>query len=332
MDRDDGQASAAEGYGQTLMLSLWHLLKTMRDSADLSYAEITPLPALGRQMLVILRSGWGQTFPALCALSGKDKAQISRALRQLETIGYVTRDRPRGSLMLTGAGRALADQLTARAGARNERLLEGIDRAGITELHLVTDLLTQRANALYEEERLLAGDAAPPRDPREQYERAGADQPRLPDDALILPRLIALVAYAQRSRALAAKRLVGMPAFDTMVLSFVAARAPCPQSSLIATLSRDQSQAARTVRRLIADGLIVRNPESTRRAVLLAPTAEGLRINGVMAVEVARRNAYLGAAVSPDRLAGYRRMLATLSENAAAILSGMVRDRSGPAR
>ncbi len=318
MDGDDTPADrtgAGRNDDRPLLFLLWHLLKATRDTADASYASVTSLPSMHRQILIILFRGWGQTFPALCTLIGKDKAQVSRAVARLEETGHVSRARARGPLALTPEGDAVARRLVVIAHIRNDRLLAGLDAATVADLHAVTELLIQRAKLLYEAERALGEDAA---DMAGWDDGDPAAMPRPPGDTVLVQRLIALLAYAQRSMALAAKRLVAMPAFDTLVLALIVDHRPLPQARLVVMLGRDQSQAARTIRRLIADGLIVRTPESTRRSILLAPTAEGLRINGVMALEVARRDAFMGQAITPDRLAAYRRTLAIVATNAAA--------------
>jgi DNA-binding MarR family transcriptional regulator len=79
-----------------------------------------------------------------------DKAWISRSIRALERRGLVSRaDHPtdtRASLVsLSAKGRSLVEQLEPVARARNERLLEGLDRA---EVRRLLDALLERADDL----------------------------------------------------------------------------------------------------------------------------------------------------------------------------------------
>jgi DNA-binding MarR family transcriptional regulator len=79
-----------------------------------------------------------------------DKAWISRSITALERRGLVRREPhptdTRASLVsLTAQGRQLIEELAPVARARNDRLLEGLDRA---EVHRLLDALLTRADDL----------------------------------------------------------------------------------------------------------------------------------------------------------------------------------------
>jgi DNA-binding MarR family transcriptional regulator len=183
--------------------------------------------------------------------------------------------------------------------------------------------LTERAVALFAQERALAGDA----DNRciEPLPLA----PGRPRHTLLAAELMTLLVYLQRSGALSYKRLIGLSSFDWQVLSQVAEHTPLPLAQLILMLGRDKGQAGRTVKRLEELQLIERRRSSGRRAVLLHPTPRGKSIYAAMAEHGLERNAFLTAGIEPDELSRFLATLDRLTANAELMLGDALPKAAG---
>lgn len=86
-----------------------------------------PTPFQSEVVAIVGRNG-GIGTPALAQLSGRDKAQITRIVAELETLGLVrrersTRDRRLSLLTLTNAGDDLFRQISARRTALSATML-----------------------------------------------------------------------------------------------------------------------------------------------------------------------------------------------------------------
>ena len=137
----------------------------MDDFATVRLVQLAEIIARGASEVFEARFGVRNTeLRILVQLSGRealavnelarrtrvDKAWISRSITALERRGLVRRDRhptdTRASLVsLTAEGRGLIAELAPVAQARNERLLDGLDRA---EVHRLLNALLARADEL----------------------------------------------------------------------------------------------------------------------------------------------------------------------------------------
>lgn len=104
------------------------------------------------RILVQLGGREGLAVNELARRTHVDKGWISRSLRALEKRGLVTRashptDTRASLVTLTAEGRRLVTRFAPVARARNERLLDGLDRH---EVHRLLDALMARAEDILE--------------------------------------------------------------------------------------------------------------------------------------------------------------------------------------
>ncbi len=240
---------------------LWVFLRNARDSANIAFARADHINELDRRILLLLQSQGDMTLAAVSMANGVDKAQVSRAIKRLSQVGLVQRTGIRSPLKLSASGRHLADRLVRLAELRNRELTFGIADDQLEDLFGVIDILLARAIALYEQERKHAATAAQGRDAEidfpdhaehdlEPGARISVDRSRIP------PPFIALCSYMMRGGSLGYKRKTGLSNFDAWVLVEVCRDPPVSWPQLVLALYRDQSQAGRTVNRLIEIGLV----------------------------------------------------------------------------
>lgn len=315
----DGSAFAAGGGARPPLIQseLWQLLRTVRESAELSYSRQLAVVELDRRILLLLH-GAGPRVPAEIAVAlGVDKAQVSRSVKRLLDRRSVQRQHIRSPLGLTRTGEALAERLLRIADQRNDELTRGIGAAELSAFFAVIELLLERAMGLYERERELAAARAdgPP--------AGGGSEPAGPiaiDRLRIVPPLMTLSAYAGRSGALAFRRLTGLSSFEAFVLSEIGLAPPVHWSALAKALQRDHSQAGRTVRRLVERGLVRREGRQGRRHGRFSPTEEGARLYQAIHAAGRERSAFLLAPLDHARRAQFLATFAAIRRNAAAQL------------
>jgi DNA-binding MarR family transcriptional regulator len=305
--------------------TLWVFLRNARDSADIAYSRSDHMSELDRRIMLLLRAQGDLTLAAVSTANGVDKAQISRAIKRLTEGGLVDRGGIRSPLRLSAAGRQLTDRLVRLAELRNRELTFGITDEQLVDLFGVIDLLLTRAMALYEQERKLTQ----AQDPMAEVDFSDHEKMNLPADrgaipvdrSRILPPLITLCSYMMRAHALAFKRKTGLSNFDTWVLVEVSRNPPVSWPQLVLALYRDQSQAGRTVKRLIEIGLVERGGKPGRRHGFFSPTPEGARISEIINAMSAKRSEYLFQGVEAGRLANFMAAFDILSRNAAVQLA-----------
>jgi DNA-binding MarR family transcriptional regulator len=137
----------------------------------------------------------------------------------------------------------------------------------------------------------------------------------------ILPPLITLSSYAMRSAALAFKRLTGLSNFESWVLNEIARTPPMEWNALVHQVDRDQSQAGRTVKRLIDMGLIVRDGPPARRHGTFSPTAEGARLHNLLEHAGRQRSEFLVQNLSTLQLDTFFSVFEIIAHNAEAQLN-----------
>lgn len=301
---------------------LWQVLHKIRESAELSYAREIDLVELDRRILFLLKRG--PVVPAgISSAVGVDKAQVSRSVKRLLELRMVERTQIRSPVSLTRKGEALADRLLRLAELRNRELSFDISDAELKEFFGVTEILLERAVALYEQERELAARAGRSDTDREP---TYATESRTGGDAIVIERsriaspLLTLSAYFSRSGALAMKRKTGLSNFEAWVLSEIGIEPPTAWSRLVKALERDHSQAGRTVNNLIERGLVVREGRPGRRHGTFSPTEEGRRLHKIITETGEQRSDFLLAQIPPDKQEAFLATFDKLRRNAAAQL------------
>ena len=299
---------------------LWIFLRNARDSANIAFSRADHIAELDRRILLLLQAQGELTLAAVSTANGVDKAQISRAIKRLSQVGLVQRSGIRSPLKLSAAGRHLAERLVRLAELRNRELTFGIADDQLVDLFGVLDTLLTRSMALYDQERklTLSQDKSAEID---FPDHAGLD--RAPgsgriaiDRSRILPPFITLCSYMMRGGSLGYKRKTGLSNFDTWVLVEVSRDPPISWPQLVIALYRDQSQAGRTVNRLIEIGLVERSGKPGRRHGFFGPTAEGRRAMDIIDETGVRRSEFLFQGIPLDELDSFMTSFETLAHNA----------------
>lgn len=300
--------------------SLWIFLRNARDSANIAFARADHINELDRRILLLLQSQGDMTLAAVSTANGVDKAQISRAIKRLSQVGLVQRSGIRSPLRLSGAGRQLAERFVRLAELRNRELTFGISDDQLVDLFSVLDILLARAMSLYDQERKLAqavdGEAAEVDFPdhTEMDSEPGATLPV--DRSRVLPPFMTLCSYMMRGGALGYKRKTGLSNFDTWVLVEVCRDPPISWPQLVLALYRDQSQAGRTVKRLMEIGLVERSGRPGRRHGFFSPTPEGERIAAIINGMASRRSEFLFQGIATPQLNNFMAAFDVLARNA----------------
>jgi len=298
---------------------LWVFLRNARDSANIAFARTEHIVELDRRILLLLLAQGDLTLATISVSNGVDKAQVSRAIKRLHQNGFVLRSGIRSPLKLSESGRQLAERLVRLAELRNRELTFGIEDDQLGDLFGVLDLLLGRAIALYEQERKLSAAHGKEADLEfpDHAPYGATDREQIPiDRSRILPPFITLCSYMMRAGSLSFKRTTGLSNFDTWVLVEVCKNPPISWPQLVLALYRDQSQAGRTVNRLIDLDLLERDGKPGRRHGYFAPTKEGARIAGIINGLAAKRSEFLFQGIDPPRLNNFMAAFEVLARNA----------------
>jgi DNA-binding MarR family transcriptional regulator len=136
----------------------------------------------------------------------------------------------------------------------------------------------------------------------------------------ILPPLITLATYLQRSGAPAFKRLTGLSSFEAWVLTEIGKDPPLDWGRLVRALERDHSQAGRTVRHLSERGLIERHGRPGRRNGSFSPTPEGMRLFTLISGAGQQRSEFLLQDIPAPQLSRFLAWCDVIMRNAEAQL------------
>jgi DNA-binding MarR family transcriptional regulator len=306
-----------------LTLRLWKVLHAARESAEIAYSRTIKLIELDRRILLLLESH-GDLVPAeVSASMGVDKAQVSRSVKRLEELGMIRRDGVRSPLALTPAGRHLTERMMRLAELRNRELTFGINDEQLVGFFAVLEQLMARAVLLLDQERKLMAANRPEislgYDDLEDEDVSNGSM--VVERARILPPMITLSSYAMRSAALAFKRLTGLSNFESWVLNEIARNPPMEWNRLVQTVNRDQSQAGRTVKRLIEMGLVERSGPPERRHGTFLPTTEGARLHSLLEHAGRQRSEFLVQNLSEAQLDTFFIVFDIIAHNAEAQLN-----------
>jgi len=316
--------AAAPKQPHILQLHLWKVLHAARESADIAYSRTMDLIELDRRILLLLQSHGGLVPADVSASMGVDKAQVSRAVRRLAEMDMIARDGVRSPLALSPKGRSLTESMMRVAELRNRELTFGVSDTQLVQFFAVIEELMARAVILLDQERKLM--AAGRTETSLGYDDLEADGDPgngaiVVERSRILPPMITLSSYTMRSAALVFKRLTGLSNFESWVLNDISREPPMEWSKLVQAINRDQSQAGRTVRRLIEMGLIERSGAAARRHGSFSPTAEGLRLHGLLENAGHQRSQFLVQNLSAEQLRDFFATFEIIAHNAEAQLS-----------
>lgn len=301
---------------RAVSIGLRTLLRHVRQSTDI-LLQHSGLAELERRLLTEIAGGGITRSAQLIAISGVDKARVSRAIRKLDEEGLIERERVRAPFALSAKGRLLADEFVRITLPLHRGIMAGIDRAELRRFQQVMAGITVGAVRLLDEEEQAASGKSEPGETL-TIETAAASAPdRL---ELLVPQLSTLFTYLQRSGAMMIRRVSDLANFEWMVLSTIAEAEPLTPSALIEAVERDHSQARRTLRHLIKLGLVDRFSLPGQRSWMLRLTERGRIVARSVEEEGWRRDTILYGAVQPDDLERSLIILDTLAENALAQL------------
>lgn len=320
---DRGGARDGEAPPHVIQSELWQILRRVRESAELSYAREQELIELDRRILFLLQNP-GPLVPAdISSAVGVDKAQVSRSVKRLLSLGLVEREQIRAPLRLTREGDKLMKRMLRMAELRNRELTIEIGEDELNEFYATVEVLLDRAMALYEQERELAqgGNGKDPgADPAGKGPGGKQAEKIVIDRTRIVSPLMTLSSYFSRSGALAFKRLTGLSTFEAFVLSEIGMDPPVEWGTLVRILARDHSQAGRTIQALIERGLVEREGKPGRRHGRFRPTDEGAKLHAVIHDAGRQRSAFLLAPLPADQRARFLGTFDKLRRNAVAQL------------
>lgn len=307
---------------------LLSFLLVLRISANLQYGREIPLTELHRRIISQIGNFGGVTSMELVALTGQEKAQISRAVSALSAAGYIARTSLRAPMVLTEAGSALYERTMAVSQARNSAVAAGLSAAELERFSALTEQLTDRAALLLAKEREVTSQMPGLEEEAEERlgcppmpERLREENRTLPLAKLVSPPLLTLSAYLSRSATIAYRRETGLTQFTWQMLSQIGEHQPISLSQLIALTHRDKSQVGRAVKWLSAAELVARQPESRRREVVLRCTDAGNALYGEMCESARRRDDFLFADFPGEARRFYIAVLEKLTANAEALLA-----------
>lgn len=299
------------------------LLRLMRESGGHDYGRSIDLNSLNRQLITMIGRTGGLSSNALVAFTGHEKAQISRAVKALESLGLIERASLRAKLMLRAPGEKIFQTIVTISLRRDAALTQGFSAEERSRFRAMTQALTVRAAQIYARERQLSAEAAaagqgPPPPPipsfDEVQDRAGMSQ-------LIGSQLTALASYLRRSAMLAYQREQGLSNFQWMILSQIGEYEPLPLARLIEIMGRDKSQVGRTVAFFEASGLIQRQRVARKRDIMVSTTPRGADVYKSMCLIAIRRDEALTGEYTASERADYIAMLDKLEANARAMVA-----------
>jgi DNA-binding MarR family transcriptional regulator len=318
--------------GRLVNARLLALLALIHKSGEIMYHRQTGMIELHQRTLLLIGHYGPLASFELGALTGREKAQISRAVRVLSEAGLIHRASLRARIALSETGRAACARLIAIARPRDDYLRRGISPDEIGRFVLLTRHLTEQAAWSLAQERQLTEEwtgAAPDDTPDEttfelppRHERLhGQPQGDLPFSGMLAPQLHALTSYLKRSATLAYRRETGLSSFQWQVLSQAGEYDPVPLARLVSLVGRHKSQVGRAVKWLEAEGILQRRKLRGRRDILLQCSPKGAAMYAVMCESARLRDNALCAGITAEERAAYIATIEKLTANARALLA-----------
>jgi DNA-binding MarR family transcriptional regulator len=137
---------------------------------------------------------------------------------------------------------------------------------------------------------------------------------------LLTVKLVRLVDFLSRAAALAFPRVSGLSDFEWRVVAWSCETPGLSINDLAALLHRGAAQVSRTVKKLVAAGLLARASRRGGPGVLISPTPLGRTVYGPLAALARQRNAEIIAGLAPRQIRLLERCIATMMANVLAQL------------
>jgi DNA-binding MarR family transcriptional regulator len=137
---------------------------------------------------------------------------------------------------------------------------------------------------------------------------------------LLTVKLVRLVDFQSRAASLAFPRVSGLSDFEWRVVAWACETPGLSINDLSALLHRGAAQVSRTVKKLVAAGLLDRVSRRGGPGVLISPTPLGCTVYGPLAALARERNAEIIAGLTPRQLLLLERCIATMMSNVLAQL------------
>lgn len=301
-----------------LSLRLFGLMRLIRESGLPRYERAIGYKEIHRHLIMMIGLGGGLSSQEIVAITGHEKAQVSRAIKPLEQQGLIERERLRAKLTLLPPGRDIFERITAISRERDAVLIAGISPDDLERFSQLAEQLKVQAAEIYADERRQSVEAGvigagSPSAGGPAWPGGGATQP---PPNLITPRLLGLVAYIKRAAMLGCQRTHGLSHFQWHVLALIGAQNGMPLAQLILAIGRDKSQVGRTVLHLEEIGLLERFRPTRRRDIMLRLSARGQVVFAAMYEMAARREELLWEGHDPADRAFFASIVDRLKDNA----------------
>jgi DNA-binding MarR family transcriptional regulator len=137
---------------------------------------------------------------------------------------------------------------------------------------------------------------------------------------LLTVKLVRLVDFLSRAASLAFPRVSGLSDFEWRVVAWSCETPGLSLNDLSALLHRGAAQVSRTVKKLVAAGLLNRVSRRGGPGVLISPTPLGRAVYGPLAALARERNAEIVAGLTPRQIRLLERCIATMMSNVLAQL------------
>jgi DNA-binding MarR family transcriptional regulator len=281
--------------------------------------EVRDCSLLCRSIFSLIGCSDGVSWSDLVGFSGEEKGQVSRAVKVLIERGLVEREGLRAKITLTERGSDAFRRFMERAGVGDQRICAGLDVQQVDRLKNMTQVLTQRAVLLLEEEQQLSAGVSPDVVP-ESRSSVPAGIPRLEGvmGEFVTPPLLRLAAYLRRSATIAYRREAGLSNLAWVTLAQVGEHEQLTLTDLAGLIDRDKGQISRIVRDHKAAGLLKRQRGSKDGKTCLVLTSVGKDIYKRMCDRALRRDEFIFRGLSPDERHAYLTTLDVLIRNAEA--------------
>jgi DNA-binding MarR family transcriptional regulator len=138
---------------------------------------------------------------------------------------------------------------------------------------------------------------------------------------LISLRVLVLVDFINRSRSIAYPRASGFSDFEWRVLARVCESPDMSINDLSRLLHRGVAQVSRTVKRLVAAGVLYRESRAGGPGVSITPTRLGRMAYGPLVALARERNAAIIAGLTKEELGTLDHCISVMTDNAMAQLS-----------
>jgi len=138
---------------------------------------------------------------------------------------------------------------------------------------------------------------------------------------LLTVKLVRLVDFLSRAASLAFPRVSGLSDFEWRVVAWSCETPGVSINDLSALLHRGAAQVSRTVKKLVAGGLLDRVNRRGGPGVLISPTPLGRTVYGPLAALARERNAEIIAGLKPGDIRLLERCIAMMMSNVLAQLA-----------